>query len=62
MAVQHTLLVDFAHNWSFFVHQPVITRLWDDFFTILRQVTMEAWDNNNPLDDGGFHQLTALSE
>ncbi len=22
----------------------------------------EAWDNNNPLDNAGFQQLTALSE
>ncbi|RDX54666.1 hypothetical protein OH76DRAFT_1478929 [Lentinus brumalis] len=61
-AAQRELLVDFAHIWEGFARLPRLDRGWEYFRLLLRWLSNESWNTNNVVEDGGFVQLSMLSE
>ncbi|TFK79410.1 hypothetical protein K466DRAFT_609594 [Polyporus arcularius HHB13444] len=59
---QRELLVDFAHIWEGFARLPRLDRGWEYFRLMLRWLSNESWVTNPVVDDGGFVQLSMLSE
>ncbi len=59
---QRELLVDFAHIWEGFACLPRLDRGWEYFRLMLRWLSNGTWVTNTVIEDGGFVQLSMLSE
>ncbi|TFK78833.1 hypothetical protein K466DRAFT_606627 [Polyporus arcularius HHB13444] len=59
---QRELLVDFARIWEGFAREPYVSGGWYQFIALLRTLATDTWSMNTEYDDGGFSQLSLLSE
>ncbi|RDX45196.1 hypothetical protein OH76DRAFT_1486510 [Lentinus brumalis] len=59
---QRELLVDFARIWEGFARLPRLDRGWEYFRLMMRWLATDAWVSNPAVEDGGFIQLSVLSE
>ncbi len=59
---QRELLVDFARIWEGFARLPRLDRGWEYFRLMLRWLATDDWVSNRVGDDGGFVQLSMLSQ
>ncbi len=59
---QRELLIDFARIWEGYARLPRLDRGWDYFCLMLRWLATDTWVTNPVVEDGGFLQLSMLSE
>ncbi len=59
---QRELLVDFARIWEGFAREPRMNRGWEFFARMLRWFVTDSWAFEGGLQDGGFVQLSMLSD